>query len=696
MTASTVTKILCSNNGALDYNELVANIGSCGIFGSNSHLEQSLRDRQKFAVVQINGGNKIIAKTSVRLCKAKECENCNNLHLCKFYLFGECQYNRGRRRCRFCHDLTTQHNAQVLRDHDLQDLDRKELCLLLLQNDQTLLPPVCYSFNKGSGQYGSCPDQANCTRLHICEQYIRGHCRQGVSCSRSHSFHDPAMLRILTDRGLTEQLISTLPSVYLNILNMKNSSSTASDQDKTEICIYFVRKDCKHGARCFKAHFDMPYKWEVWAGLSWSALPNNEKIEKEFCDPANTCSSSYPPVDFLTMTQGAAKVRRLSTVSSVTRPDFILTTAWTWYWQDEFSQWMEYAASSDVHHASSITSEDLEKKYMEDSSSVLQFTAGHQEYVISFKDMIQINKRYKTVKHVRRRPVFVSRSDAEAIKKRKSGPNRSFTPNFKAVPTYWDKSQLPETGYKRIEVLESTEEHNKVKNLFRKTMFGFTIKKIERIQNKSLWEIFQWQAEQMKKHNRGRNVNEKLLFHGTDSAYVDAICKQNFDWRICGTHGTAYGKGSYFARDAKYSHSYTGSSSSSRTMFVTRVLVGESIKGNSGYLRPPSKDGGDTNFYDSCVDDTLNPSIYVVFEKQQVYPEYVIQYQEDSPLQAPTPSYVMQPTPAPQPKPVYTYVNTPRVSVPPATTSFTSKPTTYRYSQPPPPPPKPKDSCTIS
>lgn len=30
----------------------------------------------------------------------------------------------------------------------------------------------------------------------------------------------------------------------------------------------------------------------------------------------------------------------------------------------------------------------------------------------------------------------------------KSGPNRSFTPNFKAVPTYWDKSQLPETGYK--------------------------------------------------------------------------------------------------------------------------------------------------------------------------------------------------------------------------------------------------------
>ncbi|RXM34891.1 Poly [ADP-ribose] polymerase 12 [Acipenser ruthenus] len=613
MTTSTVIKILCSNNGALDYNQLLGNIGSGGCFGSNGVLEQTLGDRQKFAVVQINGGNTVIAKTSVRLCKARECGGCNNLHLCKFYLFGECHYNRGRRRCRFCHDLTTQHNAQVLRDHNLQDLDRKELSVLLLQNDQMLLPQVCFSFNKGSGQYGSCPDQMSCTRLHVCEQFIRGCCRQGVSCSRSHSFHDPATLRILMDRGLTEELISTLPLVYLNIFNMKNASSTASDQ-----------------GRCFKAHFDMPYKWEVWAGLSWSALPNNEEIEKEFCDPANTCSSGYPSINFQTMTQGAAKVRRLSTASSVTRPDCTLTTAWTWYWQDESAQWIEYAASSGIHQASSITSEDLEEKYLEDSSSVHAFTAGSQEYEISFKDKIQVNKRYRTVKPIRRRPVFVSRNDAEVIKKRKSGPSRSFAPTFKGVPPYWDKSQLPETGYKRIAVLESTEEHNKVKNLFRKTMLDFTIKKIERIQNKPLWEIFQWQKEQMKKHNRGRNVNEKLLFHGTDSASVDAICKQNFDWRICGTHGTAYGRGSYFARDASYSHNYTGSSSS-RTMFVTRVLVGESVQGNSRYLRPPSKDGGDTNFYDSCVDDPLNPSIYVVFEKQQVYPEYVIEYQDDSP-----------------------------------------------------------------
>lgn len=47
----------------------------------------------------------------------------------------------------------------------------------------------------------------------------------------------------------------------------------------------------------------------------------------------------------------------------------------------------------------------------------------------------------------------------------------------------------------------------------------------------------------MKKNSRGRDVSEKQLFHGTDSKFVDTICLNNFDWRICGVNGTAYGKG---------------------------------------------------------------------------------------------------------------------------------------------------------
>lgn len=51
------------------------------------------------------------------------------------------------------------------------------------------------------------------------------------------------------------------------------------------------------------------------------------------------------------------------------------------------------------------------------------------------------------------------------------------------------------------------------------------------------------QKEQMMKKSGGKVVNQQYLFHGTDKSLVEAICEQNFDWRMCGVHGTAYGKG---------------------------------------------------------------------------------------------------------------------------------------------------------
>lgn len=81
--------------------------------------------------------------------------------------------------------------------------------------------------------------------------------------------------------------------------------------------------------------------------------------------------------------------------------------------------------------------------------------------------------------------------------------------------------------------------------------------------------------------------------------------------------------------DAKYSHHYT-SESYVKSMFVVRLLVGKYTKGSPDYRRPPSKDGGDINFYDSCVDNDRQPSIYVVFDKAQIYPEYLLQYRDNA------------------------------------------------------------------
>jgi hypothetical protein len=61
---------------------------------------------------------------------------------------------------------------------------------------------------------------------------------------------------------------------------------------------------------------------------------------------------------------------------------------------------------------------------------------------------------------------------------------------------------------------------------------------------------------------------------------------------------------------------------------VSRVLVGHHTLGMADYLRPPSKDGGDTLFYDSCVDNIRWPSIFVIFDPPQIYPEFLLTYKK--------------------------------------------------------------------
>ncbi|KAK7896317.1 hypothetical protein WMY93_021642 [Mugilogobius chulae] len=250
------------------------------------------------------------------------------------------------------------------------------------------------------------------------------------------------------------------------------------------------------------------------------------------------------------MTCGTDEVRRLSTVNSVLQPDFIHTTDWLWYWEDEYGKWYQYAAVSSEHRMSSITSKELEEMYLKKEKDIVEFTAGSHTYSLSFQDMIQTNLKHGTKRLVRRRPRFVSAAEVQTTKKRPT--------NSTSVPDYWDKTQILQTGCKKVGLQPSSEEYKEIQQLFSQTMANFNIVQIERIQNKALWEAFQLQKIHMKNNNGRKPVLEKKLFHGTDPQFVDTICATNFDWRVCGVHGTSFGQGSYFARDASYSHRYTG------------------------------------------------------------------------------------------------------------------------------------------
>lgn len=95
MSEATIIQKICSNNGSMRYDDLVTelNVGNRWYsFDDNSNLENS----ELFSIIHSNGEKRVIAKTQVRLCKAKNCLGCTNLHLCKKFLLGECPFGRGR------------------------------------------------------------------------------------------------------------------------------------------------------------------------------------------------------------------------------------------------------------------------------------------------------------------------------------------------------------------------------------------------------------------------------------------------------------------------------------------------------------------------------------------------------------------------------------------------------------------------
>ncbi|KAJ1166178.1 hypothetical protein NDU88_006586 [Pleurodeles waltl] len=424
--------------------------------------------------------------------------------------------------------------------------------------------------------------------------------------------------------------ISPVPAPKVSQPHVRPGVSPEDCGDPSEICFYHIWAFCQRKSECPQMHYHLPYRWQIEKAPGvWEDLPCMEDIEKAYCDPGNTSSGRHV-VNFERMICSYHEVRRLSTASSVTQPpDHLMTTEWVWHWKNEHGKWIEYGQHGGKEKAT-IASADLETIYLADKKSVVPFQAGSQRYQINFEDMIQKNLIFGTEKEVRRRPRFVSKEDIDKLKPSTRAKVAATQPasSARGMPGYWDSTAVPDVGYTLVEVSKHSVEFKEIEKSFKKTMPQYCIQKVQRVQNITLWDFYQMQKDAMKKQNK-KEVLEKQLFHGTKTIYLDGICHNNFDWRVCGLNGTVYGKGSYFARDASYSHNYCNSNSTSRMMFLARVLVGDFVRGDSSYTRPPPRTGTKNTFYDSCVDNVQDPSIFVIFDKLQIYPEYIMEYAEN-------------------------------------------------------------------
>ncbi|XP_058050800.1 protein mono-ADP-ribosyltransferase PARP14-like [Ahaetulla prasina] len=197
-----------------------------------------------------------------------------------------------------------------------------------------------------------------------------------------------------------------------------------------------------------------------------------------------------------------------------------------------------------------------------------------------------------------------------------------------AIPEEWDA--MEETmRIKVVELKPEMTEYKKVQDMFNRTCKDYTIQKIERIQNPYYWQAYQIKKQEMDAKNGSIN-NERLLFHGTASTSLTHINSTGFNRSYAGLHAAYFGNGTYFAVNASYSAHDTYSqpdASGIKYMYLARVLVGEYCVGSKGLVVPYQKNVTDpTDLYDSVTDHLRKPSIFVIFNDIQAYPEYLITF----------------------------------------------------------------------
>ncbi|XP_028818854.1 protein mono-ADP-ribosyltransferase TIPARP [Denticeps clupeoides] len=431
--------------------------------------------------------------------------------------------------------------------------------------------------------------------------------------------------------------------------------------EAVSICVDFLQGVCSYGSDCARHHTVLPYHWQIRRADSkaWQSVADDsqEQLERLYCSPDHeqvrlkymgrlfTLDFSAMQVCDLEFDQ----VRRLSTPSSsVTTtpssgsPTPNCLTVWKYYCRDNFG-WREY-------------SEPVVRLIEEASGRGLKevrFITLQNQYILNIREGFQQNAVFGFRRQIKKRPLFLSSvmltpylqtlgglSSTFLSSLETSGNSHLLSPTSNTPPKIFPETWVSMStcqDFLQVPVSRDDRSYRTVYSLFHKTVpeTKFRIMKILRVQNPFLWEKYKRKKEYMSRRmsEMDRMLNERHLFHGTSQDVVEGICKHNFDPRVCGKHATMFGQGSYFARKAVYSHNFSKRSPKGvHYMFLAKVLTGKFTVGNPSMRRPPPLSPRDpsSDLFDSCVDNWMDPQIFVIFNDDQSYPYFIIQYEEVS------------------------------------------------------------------
>ncbi|XP_030645234.1 protein mono-ADP-ribosyltransferase PARP10 [Chanos chanos] len=192
-------------------------------------------------------------------------------------------------------------------------------------------------------------------------------------------------------------------------------------------------------------------------------------------------------------------------------------------------------------------------------------------------------------------------------------------------------SNMPEA----TRVLESSDEFQEVVKEFYDSIQEhhnrIRIVKVEKLMNRLLYNQYKLKKSSMMQNSTTSEV-ERTLYHGTNETSVKEICIHGFNRSFCGKNATVYGQGVYFAVNSALSVSDTYSPPNAdghKFVFVARVLTGDFTVGKHEMKTAPLKDSSNIPLrYDSVVDKTSSPTLFVIFNDTQAYPQYLITCQK--------------------------------------------------------------------
>lgn len=188
-------------------------------------------------------------------------------------------------------------------------------------------------------------------------------------------------------------------------------------------------------------------------------------------------------------------------------------------------------------------------------------------------------------------------------------------------------SNLPEAS----KVDEESDEFQTVIKKFYETIHEYHSKiriiQVEKLMNRLLYNQYKLKKASVLQRATYPQV-ERTLYHGTSEQSVKEICIHGFNRSFCGKNATVYGQGVYFAVNSALSvqDQYSPPNADGyKFIFVSKVLTGDYTKGCHSMKTAPLKETGDIPLrYDSVTDDITKPSMFVIFNDTQAFPEYLI------------------------------------------------------------------------